>query len=319
MDTPDPLVSLDMACQAPIEMPPTSTTQVLQTLTRPELRSTDMSVSTIVGTLDDDVTFDAVGPAAFSITLVVEGAGYTLMDGCEPLDVTSGKAIFFWSDGLISGRDHIKGGSPIETVEIRFHPDYLSRTVGSMTDAIRNAFAVDRSDPHRNAFLLAIPLSAELLVVARSMLGCTIREKKLREVFMRGKALEALAVTLELLSRTAPAAARLSPREREKLDEARRLIELSFADPWTIGALANAVGLSETKLKLGFREVIGRPVRAYLSDVRMDNAEQMLCEGRSVTEVALACGYVNLSHFSKAFLRCKGVAPHSLTLQRRRG
>ncbi|AHB49682.1 AraC family transcriptional regulator [Hyphomicrobium nitrativorans NL23] len=319
MDTLDSFVSLDMACQAPIEMPPTSTTQVLQTLIRPELRSTDMSVSTIVGTLGDDITFDASGPAAFSITLVVEGSGYTLLDGCERLDVTSGKAIFFWSDGLISGRDHIRGGNPIETVEIRFHPDYLSRTVGSMTDAIRNAFAVDRSDPGRNAFLLAIPLSAELLDVARSILGCAIQEKKLREIFMRGKALEVLAVTLELLSRTSPAATRLSSREREKLEEARRLIELSFAEPWTIGRLAGAVGLSETKLKLGFREVIGRPVRAYLRDVRMDNAERMLGDGRSVTEAALECGYGNLSHFSKAFLRRKGVAPHSLTLQRRRG
>lgn len=318
MDTPDFFAGLEMADRAPIDVPPTPTAEALETLTRAELRSADISVSTIVGELEDDVTFSASGPAAFSITLVVEGAGYTLLDGCDPLDVSSGKALFFWSDGRISGKDHINGGNRIETVEIRFHPDYLIRTVGSMADAIRNTFAVDRSDRLRNAFLLAIPLSSELLDVARSILGCAIREKNLREVFMRAKALEALAVTLDLLSRSSSAAARLSPRERAKLDDARRLIERSYAEPWTIETLAASVGLSETKLKLGFREVIGKSVRAYLRDVRMSHAERLLSEGRSVTEAALACGYSNLSHFSKTFFRYRGVVPRHLSPQRKR-
>ncbi|MCC7250309.1 AraC family transcriptional regulator [Hyphomicrobium sp.] len=313
MDTDSSLVSLESARRAPIELPPTLTTKALEALIRPELRSADVSVSCVVGEVPDSVTFQAAGPAVFSITLVVQGTGRTMLDGVAPLDIVSSNAVVFWSNGPVSGQDYIEGGKPIEIVDIRLHPDYLSHTVGSMADAIRNSLAVDRSDPDRKAFLLAVPLSAELFDVARSILACDIREPKLRHIFMRAKALEALALTLALLQRNASAAAaRLSPKEREKLDEARRLIETSFAEPWTIEAVAAAVGLSETKLKLGFREVIGKSVRAYLREVRMDHAERLLSEGRSVTEAALACGYGNLSYFSKAFFHSKGVVPRDL-------
>lgn len=300
----------------PIESPPTQLTRALADLIRPELRSADLSVSTIVGTLADSVTFPAAGPPVFSITLVLEGSGRTLIDGVDALEVTGGTAIVFWSERPVSGVDHIDGGEPIEVVEIRLHPDYLRDAVGSLTDSVRNALAVDRSHPDHKAFLVAVPLSAELFDIARSILGCGIREPKLRDLFMRAKSLEALALTLAIVTRTGPAGMRLSMRERERLDEARRLIEASYADPWTIETLAATVGLSETKLKMGFREVIGKSVRTYLRDVRMDHAERLLHEGRSVTEAALACGYGSLSYFSKAFFQSKGIAPGRLSARK---
>jgi AraC-like DNA-binding protein len=44
----------------------------------------------------------------------------------------------------------------------------------------------------------------------------------------------------------------------------------------------------------------------------MDHAERLLSKGLSVTETALACGYGNLSYFSKAFCNSKGVVPRRL-------
>jgi transcriptional regulator GlxA family with amidase domain len=75
--------------------------------------------------------------------------------------------------------------------------------------------------------------------------------------------------------------------------------------------LAREVGLSEKKLKAGFRQVAGRSVHAYLREVRLEAAASMLEAGYSVTETALATGFANLSHFSKSFRQARGVAPRN--------
>ncbi|MDQ8699225.1 AraC family transcriptional regulator [Hyphomicrobium sp. LHD-15] len=302
----------DFAAQS-LELPPTQFTKALAQLIHPQLRSSDISVTNIVGTLSEAISFPASGPATFSITLVLSGIGRAQIDGVEPLDILSGSAVIFWSGGPVSGQDHLAAGEPVEAVEIRFQPDYLQRTLGPMVDVIRNSLAIDRSNPSQNAYLVSIPMSGELFDVARTILGCDIHEQSLRDVFMRGKALEALALTLSVLHSAGPDAVRLNAREREKIDTARKILDGSFAEPWTIQALASRVGLSETKLKTGFRELIGTSVRAYLRDVRMDQAERLLGEGKSVTEAALACGYGNLSYFSKAFFNAKGIAPRRLS------
>lgn len=295
-----------------LESPPTQLTSALQEFIRPELRSSDISVSSIVGCLREAVSFPATGPAAFSITLVLQGAGRTQIDGVEPLEMASGSAVIFWSDGYVTGQDHVDGGKPIEAVEVRLQTAYLDSTIGSMVDGIRNSLTIDRSDRQRNAYLVAVPMTAELIDVARSILGCDIQDRRLRDLFMRAKALETLALTLAVLTSSGPEIVRLTIKEREKVDEARRIVDRSFAEAWTIAALAAEVGLSETKLKTGFRQLIGRSVRVYLRDVRMDHAERLLGGGMSVTEAALACGYGNLSYFSKAFFNSKGVAPRRL-------
>jgi AraC-like DNA-binding protein len=136
-----------------------------------------------------------------------------------------------------------------------------------------------------------------------------MREKDLRQLYMRGKALEALALTIDALARMPLRALRLSARDRRAIDEARRLIETSPGEPWTIAALAEAVGLSESKLKIGFREIVGVSTRVYLRQIRIERAADMIASGQPVTEAALATGFQNLSHFSKAFRIVKGVGP----------
>lgn len=296
-----------------LEPPPTQLTSALKDLIRPELRSPDISVSSIVGDgLPESISFPAAGPAAFSITLVLQGAGRTQIDGVEPLEMASGSAVIFWSDGPVTGQDHIDGGKPIEAVEVRLHTAYINSTIGSLVAGIRNSLMIDRSDRQQNAYLVAVPMTAELIEVARSVIGCDISDRRLRDLFMRAKALETLALTLSVLTSTGPDSVRLTSKEREKVDAARRLVDRAFSEQWTIASLAAAVGLSETKLKTGFRAVIGKPVRAYLRDVRMDHAEYLLSHGKSVTETAHACGYGNLSYFSKAFFVAKGMIPRRL-------
>ena len=56
-------------------------------------------------------------------------------------------------------------------------------------------------------------------------------------------------------------------------------------------------------------ELVGAPPHRYLADARLKAAHTMLREGRAVTETCFACGYNNLSHFSRSFAKRFGMPP----------
>lgn len=70
----------------------------------------------------------------------------------------------------------------------------------------------------------------------------------------------------------------------------------------SITELARAVGVNEKKLCYGFKEVFGTTVFGYLYDYKMELAQQLLLHtDKSISEIALTCGYDYISHFSTAF------------------
>jgi AraC-like DNA-binding protein len=70
--------------------------------------------------------------------------------------------------------------------------------------------------------------------------------------------------------------------------------------------------MSASVLKTSFHEVFGVTVFAYLRNLRLERAREMLLDqGVSVKEVSWAVGYASLSHFARAFRQRFGVSPHA--------
>ena len=85
----------------------------------------------------------------------------------------------------------------------------------------------------------------------------------------------------------------------------------------TIAELARRVGLSEKRLKAGFRAAFGKPVYRFLQEERLAEAGRMLAETQtSVTEASLAVGYTSISHFIKIFVREFGILPSAVKVMR---
>lgn len=108
---------------------------------------------------------------------------------------------------------------------------------------------------------------------------------------------------------------RCTASEMDALREARDIIHDCISDPPSISELSRRVMLNEYKLKNGFREMYGKTIYAYVRELRMKNARELL-ENRdlSIGQIASEVGYANFSHFTRAFRKTYGVNPSDLRI-----
>lgn len=91
-----------------------------------------------------------------------------------------------------------------------------------------------------------------------------------------------------------------------------RVIAALHADPaapWTVESMARTAALSRSRFAERFTALVGRPPLDYLTGWRLDLADSLLREGRSVREVSRTVGYGSESALSRAFSRHHGRPP----------
>jgi AraC family transcriptional regulator len=99
----------------------------------------------------------------------------------------------------------------------------------------------------------------------------------------------------------------LAPGLRRRLAE---FIDAGLGQQITLAMLADLACMSEYHLARMFRMSFGMPPHAWISARRLDRARQLLQAGQlPLQQVADACGYADLSHFSHRFRAGTGVSP----------
>ncbi|MBX5192531.1 GlxA family transcriptional regulator [Rhizobium sp. NZLR3b] len=86
-----------------------------------------------------------------------------------------------------------------------------------------------------------------------------------------------------------------------------------------ISAVAEHINLSRRQMERVFaREIATSPARLYL-ELRLDHARLMVLQSSMpIVDIAIGCGFVSASHFSKCFRQFHGASPQSLREQRQR-
>ena len=89
-----------------------------------------------------------------------------------------------------------------------------------------------------------------------------------------------------------------------------RSMHEKIEQPWTVGELAAAAGMSRSAFALRFKEVVGETPLDYLTRWRVYKATVLLREGdMKLTEIANAVGYDSDGSFNKTFKRIMRVTP----------
>jgi AraC family transcriptional regulator len=124
-----------------------------------------------------------------------------------------------------------------------------------------------------------------------------------------GLAIEGLL--LEILAGAARSEAKQRPgRIPPWVDRARELIRCRFAERLSLEGIAQEVGRHPVHLARSFREHCGSTLGEFQRQVRVEFAMRELARAKTpLSEIALAAGFSDQSHFSNIFKRHTGMNP----------
>ncbi|MCV9907528.1 GlxA family transcriptional regulator [Ochrobactrum sp. AN78] len=88
------------------------------------------------------------------------------------------------------------------------------------------------------------------------------------------------------------------------------MMEANLSEPEALIDVAHNIGLSRRQVERLFRQEMGRSPARYYLEIRLDRARHLLLQSSMpVVEVAVACGFVSASHFSKCYRELYGRSP----------
>lgn len=111
----------------------------------------------------------------------------------------------------------------------------------------------------------------------------------------------------KLLRRFDSRPAKVSPLP--PIDRVLEQIHSEWSEPLTLDDLARTAGCSKFKTLRAFSRQIGTTPHAYLVQYRVNRARELLLHGVDAAEAAVACGFVDQSHMTRAFKRQVGLPP----------
>jgi len=90
---------------------------------------------------------------------------------------------------------------------------------------------------------------------------------------------------------------------------ARDILHARYAEQISLRELAEATGLSQFHLLRVFGRSLGLPPHQYQTHLRLAHARALLNRGEPASQVAVAVGFADQSHFVRAFRRSHGLTP----------
>ncbi|MGF9691602.1 GlxA family transcriptional regulator [Rhizobium sp. 0TCS1.26] len=96
------------------------------------------------------------------------------------------------------------------------------------------------------------------------------------------------------------------------------LMESNLAEPLSLVEIADDADLSRRQIERLFRQEMGRSPARYYLEIRLDRARHLLVQSSMpVVEVAVACGFVSASHFSKCYREVYNRSPQQERAERK--
>jgi AraC-like DNA-binding protein len=161
-----------------------------------------------------------------------------------------------------------------------------------------------------------LPLTPKCSMILYDMMNCPL-EQRYKQLYVKAKTIELLAIQLEqyeqFLGISQPDTLQsLKKEDVARMHQVRDIILANLNSPCSLIDLAHQVGTNDAYLKKHFKLVFGTTVYGYLKNIKMEQAREMLLDGKNVSEVAWQMGYKHTAHFTRAFKKHFGYAPNKI-------
>jgi len=191
------------------------------------------------------------------------------------------------------GHDHSTGD---RCLSFKFAPEFLEDVVAAVPGARQVAFEVPRLPPLPD--LLPVVAAAEAARDDRDA-------AELEEIALRLAG--AVAATLAEPARRPPAPSRSDER---RISAALHRIECYAHEPLSLAELAGVAAMSRYHFLRTFRAIVGMTPHQYILHTRLHRAAVRLRRtADSISAIAFAAGFNDLSTFNRRFARIMGASP----------
>lgn len=275
------------------------------------LERVDDGVSLVVlrGRPDTALTLPSPGTQVFGIQVLLAGTTQIALDSGPIYQPCAGALVLSQYSDQSGNEVRLPARTDVHVVDLRLSSEALRRATSfPIAERLQSRFAGNDQLSGREGLVVSCSASHDMLKLAQSLSCTPLSDPAALRLWRRARTQELLAHVIELLA-TPSLTSPLTSDEHEQVLHACRLLETRYAEDWPAARLAKAVGLSEKKIRAGVWATCGKSVHAHLREIRLTHAADQLKGGMSVTQVALAVGYENLSHFGKAFRVQFGVLP----------
>lgn len=196
---------------------------------------------------------------------------------------------------------------------VSFHPAFFEQWPMSLL-LQQQAFRFDQTTEQQFSICSQSRLLLEQMMEEQTPSGEFVHSLKITEqiIHLLRRAVDSLNVPFTVCP--VPACRFLAhDSERDKVMQAKTLLDQHLDKPITIKELSRKVAMNECYLKKGFKALTGKTIHEYQSSQRIDKARALLQQdGYSVSEVAMELGFSSISHFSTAFKKATGLKPCDL-------
>jgi AraC-like DNA-binding protein len=101
----------------------------------------------------------------------------------------------------------------------------------------------------------------------------------------------------------------ITPVSRFRIEKVHRYIRKNMAGDISQAEIAAALGMSSPAFSRFFKAAMGQTFVNFVNILRVNEACRLLSGARPITEIAMECGYQNLSNFNRQFLALRGINP----------
>lgn len=209
------------------------------------------------------------------------------------------------NDAIMVNPGEVHDGSPLDERGrawrmLYVEPSMLSGVARELNSGARGAHELELTRP-----VVRDPLLARLFERAFAV---SIEQQVVPDELVREEALLGLLGHLVRTHATRPARS-LSADVPGPIARAKMRIDDDPAAQLTLAELAAESGLSRFQLLRGFAHEMGLPPHAYRMQRRVGLARRSIAQGSTLADAAVAAGFADQSHMTRAFVRLLGVTP----------